>query len=122
MSSIVTNPAAIGGFFALFRVAVGNLLICREARPNVEDGAQRAALAILKALHRHIETGEGRQLEAFDPPLLRLRLGDCRFPAQTPRWHELDHTHQRPALRSVRLDLVPARCSHPRFRATRLGP
>ena len=52
-----------------------------EARSDVRAIARDTALHLLKALDRYLKTGAGniKQLQGFDPPLYRLRVGSWRF-------------------------------------------
>jgi mRNA interferase RelE/StbE len=51
-----------------------------EARAEVRAIDRETALRLLKALGRFLKTEAGnvKQLEGFDPPLFRLRIGDWR--------------------------------------------
>ena len=49
-----------------------------EARADIRATDRETALLLLKALDRFV-TGNVNQLEGFDPPLFRLRLGAWRF-------------------------------------------
>jgi mRNA-degrading endonuclease RelE of RelBE toxin-antitoxin system len=51
-----------------------------EARVDVRTIEREAALQILKAVARFVETGAGavKQLHGFSPPRYRLRIGDWR--------------------------------------------
>ncbi len=52
-----------------------------EARADIRAIDRDTALRLLKALDRFLKTGAGKakQLEGFDPPLFRLRVGDWRL-------------------------------------------
>jgi mRNA-degrading endonuclease RelE of RelBE toxin-antitoxin system len=52
-----------------------------EARADVRTTDRVTALRLLKALTRFLETdaGDVRQLEGFEPPMYRLRIGDWRI-------------------------------------------
>lgn len=52
-----------------------------EARADIRAIDRDTALRLLKALDRFLKTGVGnvKQLEGFDPPLLRYRIGAWRF-------------------------------------------
>lgn len=52
-----------------------------EARADVRAIDRDTALRLLKALNRFRETSVGnvKQLDGFEPPLFRLRLGAWRF-------------------------------------------
>mgnify|MGYP000343439680 CR=1 FL=1 len=52
-----------------------------EARADVRAIDRDTALRLLKALDRFLKTevGNVKQLEGFDPPLFRLRVGAWRF-------------------------------------------
>jgi mRNA-degrading endonuclease RelE of RelBE toxin-antitoxin system len=52
-----------------------------EARADIRAIDRDTALRLLKALDRFLKTGVGsvKQLEGFDPPLLRYRVGSWRF-------------------------------------------
>jgi mRNA interferase RelE/StbE len=52
-----------------------------EARSDVRTIDRATALRLLKALTRFLETDSGdvRQLEGFNPPMYRLRIGDWRI-------------------------------------------
>jgi mRNA-degrading endonuclease RelE of RelBE toxin-antitoxin system len=52
-----------------------------EARADLRAIDRETALRLLKALARFLLTGTGnvKQLEGFDPPRYRLRIGDWRF-------------------------------------------
>jgi mRNA-degrading endonuclease RelE of RelBE toxin-antitoxin system len=52
-----------------------------EARADVRAVDRETALRLLKALGRFLksDTGNVKQLEGYDPPLFRLRIGDWRL-------------------------------------------
>lgn len=52
-----------------------------EARADLRAIDRDTALRLLKALDRFLKTDAGnvKQLEGFDPPLFRLRVGVWRF-------------------------------------------
>ena len=52
-----------------------------EARSDLRAIDRDTALRLLKALDRFLKTDAGNvtQLEGFDPPLFRLRIGAWRF-------------------------------------------
>ena len=52
-----------------------------EARADIRAIDRETALRLLKALARFLETDAGnvKQLEGFDPPQFRLRIGDWRY-------------------------------------------
>ena len=52
-----------------------------EARSDVRTIDRATALRLLKALTRFLETDSGdvRQLEGFNPPMYRLRIGEWRI-------------------------------------------
>jgi mRNA-degrading endonuclease RelE of RelBE toxin-antitoxin system len=52
-----------------------------EARADLRAIEQDTALRLLKSLDRHVKTGAGnfKQLEGYDPPLFRLRIGAWRI-------------------------------------------
>ena len=52
-----------------------------EARADIRAIDRDTALRLLKALDRFLKTDAGnvKQLEGFDPPLFRLRVGAWRF-------------------------------------------
>ncbi len=52
-----------------------------EARADIRAINRDTALRLLKALDRFLKTDAGsvKQLEGFDPPLFRLRVGDWRL-------------------------------------------
>jgi mRNA-degrading endonuclease RelE of RelBE toxin-antitoxin system len=52
-----------------------------EARADIRAIDRETALRLLKALDRFVKTEAGnvKQLEGFDPPLFRLRVGAWRF-------------------------------------------
>jgi mRNA-degrading endonuclease RelE of RelBE toxin-antitoxin system len=52
-----------------------------EARADLRAIDRETALRLLKALARFLttDTGNVKQLEGFDPPRYRLRIGDWRF-------------------------------------------
>ena len=52
-----------------------------ESRADIRIIDRETALRLLKALDRFVKTGAGnvKQLEGFDPPLFRLRIGAWRF-------------------------------------------
>lgn len=52
-----------------------------EARADLRAIDRETALRLLKALARFLktETGDVKQLEGFEPPLFRLRVGDWRL-------------------------------------------
>jgi mRNA-degrading endonuclease RelE of RelBE toxin-antitoxin system len=52
-----------------------------EARADLRAIDRETALRLLKALARFLETNAGsvKQLEGFDPPQYRLRIGDWRL-------------------------------------------
>jgi mRNA-degrading endonuclease RelE of RelBE toxin-antitoxin system len=52
-----------------------------EARADLRAIDRETALRLLKALARFLatDTGNVKQLEGFDPPQYRLRIGDWRF-------------------------------------------
>ena len=52
-----------------------------EARTDLRTLDRETALRLLKALARFLATDAGnvKQLEGFDPPRYRLRIGDWRF-------------------------------------------
>jgi len=57
------------------------LLWTLEARADVRAIDRDTALRLLKALDRFLKTESGniKQLEGFDPPLYRIRVGSWRF-------------------------------------------
>jgi mRNA-degrading endonuclease RelE of RelBE toxin-antitoxin system len=52
-----------------------------EARADLRAIDRETALRLLKALARFLATGAGnvKQLEGFDPPRYRLRVGDWHY-------------------------------------------
>lgn len=52
-----------------------------EARADIRGIDRETALRLLKTLDRFLETDAGnvKQLQGFDPPRYRLRIGDWRF-------------------------------------------
>lgn len=52
-----------------------------EARADIRAIDRDTALRLLKSLNLFLKTEAGnvKQLEGFDPPLFRLRVGDWRF-------------------------------------------
>ena len=52
-----------------------------EARADIRAIDRDTALGLLKALDRFLKTEADnvKQLEGFDPPLFRFRVGTCRF-------------------------------------------
>ena len=52
-----------------------------EARADLRAIDRETALRLLKSLARFLKSGAGdvKQLEGYDPPLLRLRIGAYRF-------------------------------------------
>jgi mRNA-degrading endonuclease RelE of RelBE toxin-antitoxin system len=52
-----------------------------EARANIRAIDRETALRLLKALARFLQTDAGnvKQLEGFEPPRYRLRIGDWRY-------------------------------------------
>jgi mRNA-degrading endonuclease RelE of RelBE toxin-antitoxin system len=58
-----------------------------EARADLQAIDRDTALRLLKSLDRFLKTGAGniKQLEDFEPPLFRLRIGAWRF---IYRWHD----------------------------------
>jgi mRNA interferase RelE/StbE len=52
-----------------------------EARADVRTIDRTTALRLLKALTRFLETDSGdvKQLEGYEPPMYRLRIGDWRL-------------------------------------------
>jgi mRNA-degrading endonuclease RelE of RelBE toxin-antitoxin system len=52
-----------------------------EARADMRAIDRDTALRLLKAIDRYrkTEAGDVKQLEGFDPPLFRLRIGAWRF-------------------------------------------
>jgi mRNA-degrading endonuclease RelE of RelBE toxin-antitoxin system len=52
-----------------------------EARADIRAIDRETALRLLKALARFLETDAGnvKQLEGYDPPQFRLRIGDWRY-------------------------------------------
>ena len=52
-----------------------------EARADLRAIDRETALRLLKALARFLktDTGDVKQLEGYDPPLLRLRIGAYRI-------------------------------------------
>jgi mRNA-degrading endonuclease RelE of RelBE toxin-antitoxin system len=52
-----------------------------EARADIRAIDRDTALRLLKALDRFLKTDAGnvKQLEGFNPPLFRLRVGDWRL-------------------------------------------
>jgi mRNA-degrading endonuclease RelE of RelBE toxin-antitoxin system len=52
-----------------------------EARADIRAIDRETAMRLLKGLARFLETDAGnvKQLEGFDPPQLRLRIGDWRY-------------------------------------------
>ena len=52
-----------------------------EARADIRAIDRETALRLLKALARFLETDAGnvKQLEGFEPPRYRLRIGDWRY-------------------------------------------
>lgn len=57
------------------------ILWSTEARADIRSIDRETALRLLKALDRFVKTDAGnvKQLEGFDPPLFRLRVGAWRF-------------------------------------------
>jgi mRNA-degrading endonuclease RelE of RelBE toxin-antitoxin system len=57
------------------------ILWSTEARADIRAIDRETALRLLKALDRFVKTEAGnvKQLEGFDPPLFRLRVGAWRF-------------------------------------------
>ncbi len=57
------------------------VIFSNEARDDIRAIDRETALRLLKALARFLETEAGnvKQLEGFDPPLFRLRIGDWRY-------------------------------------------
>jgi len=57
------------------------VIFSTEARADLRAIDQETALRLLKALARFVATDAGnvKQLEGFDPPQYRLRIGDWRF-------------------------------------------
>jgi mRNA-degrading endonuclease RelE of RelBE toxin-antitoxin system len=57
-----------------------------EARADLRAIDRDTALRLLKSLDRFLKTGAGnvKQLEDFEPPLFRLRIGAWRI---IYRWH-----------------------------------
>jgi mRNA-degrading endonuclease RelE of RelBE toxin-antitoxin system len=57
------------------------ILWSTEARADIRAIDRETALRLLKALDRFVKTDAGnvKQLEGFDPPLFRLRVGAWRF-------------------------------------------
>jgi mRNA-degrading endonuclease RelE of RelBE toxin-antitoxin system len=57
------------------------ILWSAEARADVRAIDRDTALRLLKALDRFLKSDVGnvKQLEGFDPPLFRLRVGAWRF-------------------------------------------
>jgi mRNA-degrading endonuclease RelE of RelBE toxin-antitoxin system len=60
---------------------VRRVVFSGEARADVRTIDRVTALRLLKALTRFLETdaGDVRQLEGFEPPMYRLRIGDWRI-------------------------------------------
>ena len=60
---------------------IKRILWSTEARADIRAIDRETALRLLKALDRFLKTGVGnvKQLEGFDPPLFRLRVGVWRF-------------------------------------------
>ena len=60
---------------------VRRVVFSGEARADVRTIDRVTALRLLKALTRFLETdaGDVRQLEGFEPPTYRLRIGDWRI-------------------------------------------
>ena len=61
---------------------MGKLVVfSSEARADLRAIDRETALRLLKGLARFLETGAGnvKQLEGFDPPQYRLRMGDWRY-------------------------------------------
>ena len=58
-----------------------HILWSAEARDDVRAIDRDTALRLLKSLDRFVKTNAGnvKQLEGFDPPLFRLRVGAWRF-------------------------------------------
>jgi mRNA-degrading endonuclease RelE of RelBE toxin-antitoxin system len=52
-----------------------------EARADIRAIERDIAMRLLRALSRLLKSGVGnvKQLEGFDPPLFRLRVGDWRL-------------------------------------------
>ena len=52
-----------------------------EARADIRAIDRETALRLLKALARFLQTDAGnvKQLEGFEPPRYRLRIGDWRY-------------------------------------------
>ena len=57
------------------------IVFADEARADIRAIDRDTALRLLIALARFLETNAGdvKQLEGFDPPRYRLRVGDWRF-------------------------------------------
>ncbi len=57
------------------------ILWSTEARADIRAIDRETALRLLKPLDRFVKTEAGnvKQLEGFDPPLFRLRVGAWRF-------------------------------------------
>jgi len=57
-----------------------------EARADLRAIDRETALRLLKALARFLATDAGnvKQLEGFEPPRYRLRIGDWRFVFRKP--------------------------------------
>ncbi|MCA2971391.1 MAG: type II toxin-antitoxin system RelE/ParE family toxin [Acidobacteriaceae bacterium] len=57
------------------------LLWTLEARADIRAIDRDTALRLLKALDRFLrtETGDVKQLEGYEPPLYRIRVGSWRF-------------------------------------------
>ena len=57
-----------------------------EARANIRAIDRETALRLLRALARFLSTGAGdvKQLEGFDPPRYRPRVGDWRLIFRRP--------------------------------------
>jgi mRNA-degrading endonuclease RelE of RelBE toxin-antitoxin system len=51
-----------------------------EARADLREIDRETALRLLKSLDRYLKTGAGnvKQLEGFDPPVFRFRVGAWR--------------------------------------------
>jgi len=62
-------------------VAAKRAIISDEARADLRAIERDIALRLLKALSRFLDTeaGDIKQLQAFDPPQYRLRVGDWRI-------------------------------------------
>ena len=73
-----------------------NVIWTDQAKAQLRAIDQNAALRILHALARYLETGEGdvQRLQNIEPPEFRLRVGDYRV-----RFHDLGDTLRITAVR-----------------------